>query len=303
MEALEREGSDSITEVSSEDIQLQDVLYDSSIGKVFRGLWSNQEVSVKYLADPLDSEDSPLSPYARELFVLSRVQHPNIVRVLAKVSSQKPRALVTESCRGGCCADYLYAKVEPQTSLTLPQSLRIIKDLANAMLCLHTFDPPILHRAIRSTTLLLKEPISSPHSVPCAKLSDFSVAQPKAGGKKGSLSAKDPNDDWLSTTRQVGISNWVAPEVFDGNSYNEKVDVYSFAMVFFELIFHELPFEDCDPVEIAVLVTNGRRPCLDDSPSSCHPGLIALTERCWAHHADRRPCFRDVVTLLDAFPG
>ena len=51
-----------------------------------------------------------------------------------------------------------------------------------------------------------------------------------------------------------------------GTDYDEKVDVYSFAMILYELIFGEIPFEDSDPKQMTALVADGTRPSIEDPP-------------------------------------
>mmetsp|Transcript_43004 Transcript_43004/g.111487 ORF Transcript_43004/g.111487 Transcript_43004/m.111487 type:complete len:308 (+) Transcript_43004:43-966(+) len=296
-EALEQE----VEEVAPEDLRIVQVIGHGSTGEVYMGFWKDKEVAIKQIQDPW-GPDTPSSPFTRELFVLSRVRHPNVVRLLGMTSITRPLAFVMELCRGGSCADYIHVQVEDEKPLTWPQTFRIAKETASAMHYLHTLDPPIIHRDLKSMNLLLVEPLSGPNSVPSTKVCDFGVARCKASGEEG-MTARATDDDWPIMTKAVGTCNWVAPEVFRGHSYDEKIDVYAFAMVLFELTFHELPFEDSDPIEITALVTNGRRPCLQDPPPGCPKELLGLVERCWAHHPDFRPTFRDVLAVLDAFPG
>jgi len=151
--------------------------------------------------------------------------------------------------------------------------------------------------------MLLLEPVSGPQDVPTCKLCDFGVARPKSADGEG-MTARATADEWPMMTKAVGTCNWVAPEVFRGHTYDEKIDVYAFAMVLFELVFNELPFEECEtPIDITHLVTQGIRPSVEDPPQGCPKGLLILVQRCWAHYSEHRPAFEEICTSLEAFPG
>lgn len=292
-----------VEEAIPEEIELFQEIGKGSTGQVFRGSWKGQVVAVKQVHHEDGwGPENPASPFSRELFVLSRAKHPNIVKLMAKMTVSHPAAFILEYCRGGSCADYIHVQVSDDKPLSWVQTFRIAKQAASAMVHLHGFDPPIIHRDLKSMNLLLEEPIVGPETVPFTKLCDFGVSRAKSQGEEG-MTARATDDSWPMMTKAVGTCNWVAPEVFRGHSYDEKIDVYAFAMVLFELIFHELPFEDSDPIEIATLVTYGRRPSLEDPPPGCPPTLLELVERCWAHNPEYRPPFSEVFTFLQQFPG
>ena len=62
--------------------------------------------------------------------------------------------------------------------------------------------------------------------------------------------------------------SWIAPEVLSKQKYTEKADIYSLAMVFYELLTRILPFAEIPSFSIPILVTKGERPHLPkDTPS------------------------------------
>lgn len=81
-------------------------------------------------------------------------------------------------------------------------------------------------------------------------------------------------------------------------AYNQKVDVYSFGIVLWELITGQLPFQNMTAVQAAFAVVNrGVRPTI---PSDCLPALSDIMTRCWDGNPEVRPCFVEVVKLLEA---
>ena len=77
-----------------------------------------------------------------------------------------------------------------------------------------------------------------------------------------------------------GTVMWMAPEIMLGQSYNEKVDVYSFSMCLVELIDRNLPWHWCPGgAEVPFKVSRGERP--DRQLSRVSSGLEDLRRRPW----------------------
>merc|ERR1719199_2338014 len=121
-----------------------------------------------------------------------------------------------------------------------------------AMQYLHSFDPPIIHRDLKSLNLLLENAVSNEHPSrpPVVKLCDFGFA--RIVGDRAARAAM--------MTNAAGTFHWMAPEVYMGTTYDEKADVFSFAMIMYEAIFRKVPYEDLDPDTACNHFANGLRP-------------------------------------------
>lgn len=81
----------------------------------------------------------------------------------------------------------------------------------------------------------------------------------------------------------------MAPEVARHERYRKSADVYSFAMLLFELVTHQFPFADRLPLQAVVAsALQGLRPPL---PEGMPPSIVSLVQRCWDARASERPTF------------
>ena len=95
---------------------------------------------------------------------------------------------------------------------------------------------------------------------------------------------------------EVGTFRWMAPEVARRNGFRRPADVYSFGMVLFELVSHELPFADLPALHaIGIVTAQGARPPM---PDGTPPAISQLIQSCWAERPSVRPTFAQIRTSL-----
>ena len=96
-------------------------------------------------------------------------------------------------------------------------------------------------------------------------------------------------------TQAVGSPAYMAPEVFSSTDYDEKVDVFSFALIMWALWAGEEPWAGLDlPGLLETLAQDGRPAPLDNRPRP----ISELMSRCWATNKMERPSFTNVVLHL-----
>eukprot|EP01102_Stenamoeba_stenopodia_P010653 TRINITY_DN3236_c0_g1_i1.p1 TRINITY_DN3236_c0_g1~~TRINITY_DN3236_c0_g1_i1.p1 ORF type:complete len:425 (-),score=83.95 TRINITY_DN3236_c0_g1_i1:92-1366(-) len=97
----------------------------------------------------------------------------------------------------------------------------------------------------------------------------------------------------LMNTSKIGTFRYMAPEVVNGEAYDIKVDVYSFAMVLSEVMTRKSPFSNYSFDSAAIqAVFRGERPTL---PDECPAEVSELIHQCWDAAADKRPAFVDIL--------
>ena len=124
----------------------------------------------------------------------------------------------------------------------------------------------------------------------CCKVTDFGLSRDKKLA-----------ETYQETAMMTGCGSvlWMAPEVLLGHRYNEKIDVFSYAMCLIELVDGRLPWSGlCSAAEVPHKVTRKTRPQhqLDKAE-----GIMKKTiADCWHHNPSRRPTFKQIREDLEA---
>ncbi|KAJ0086664.1 hypothetical protein Patl1_08094 [Pistacia atlantica] len=178
---------------------------------------------------------------------------------------------LVEYMPGGSLYDYLHKN---HNVLKLSQLLRFAIDVCKGMEYLHQNN--IIHRDLKTANLLMD-------TQKVIKVADFGVARFQSEG--GIMTA------------ETGTYRWMAPEVINHQQYDQKADVFSFAIVLWELVTAKVPYDNMTPLQAALGVRQGLRP---DLPENAHPKLLDLMQRCWEGVPNKRPSFSDIELELEA---
>lgn len=164
-----------------------------------------------------------------------------------------------------------------------------------------------MHRDVKSDNCLVDENLS-------VKISDLGTSR-EATGLQTPLQVPfspfltqappPPPPVRKALTQGLGTALWMAPELFRGDLYDGKVDVYAFGVVQWELVTRALPWEHVranasflnfvNVVKTAVLA--GERPHVPKETDFA-AAFVQLMRRCWAQAAADRPNFADIVRDL-----
>jgi len=138
------------------------VLGRGAYGEVRVGTWRNCEIACKRLHSAASKDDQPalvltddVDALHREISMLSKLRHPNLVLFLGACFDKKtkqPTLLLTELMSAS-----LYDVLEThKVSLSLPEVLDISLDVSRGLAYLHSHDPAIVHRDVSSKNILLQ---------------------------------------------------------------------------------------------------------------------------------------------------
>ncbi|KAJ7007284.1 wall-associated receptor kinase-like 14 isoform X1 [Populus alba x Populus x berolinensis] len=230
-----------------------------------------------------------------EIKLISSVSHPNLVRLLGCSIENGEQILVYEFMPNGTLCQHLQR--ERGDGLDWPVRLAIATDTAKAIAHLHSaMDPPIYHRDIKSSNILLDFHFRS-------KVADFGLS------RHGMTEISH-----ISTAPQ-GTPGYLDPQYHQNFHLSDKSDVYSFGVVLVEIITAKKVVDFSRPqneVNLAALATDrigrGRLdeiidPFLDLHSdawtfSSVHK-VAEVAFRCLAFHKDMRPSMMEVAAELE----
>lgn len=241
-----------------------------SYGEVYRAMVRGRLVAVKKLhAKTLKAEQ--VEAFCQEASLMCQLQHPNIVGFVGAVTEPASLCIITEYCEQGSLADILLNHKIPMTFL---KKLQCALDAALGMKYLHSSNPVILHRDLKSDNLLVDEKWR-------IKVADFGLTR--------FMTAK-------KAMTQVGTPMWMAPEIIECKKYTEKADIYAFGIILWELLTRLEPYEDMEPLQIIMQVVKNVRPKL--TPEFEASPLTPLMKDCWHNNPELRPSFDVVVDRL-----
>ncbi|KAH7467234.1 putative serine/threonine-protein kinase [Phytophthora ramorum] len=274
--------------ITSKRIAYDSLTFDKLIarganGEVWRGTCGSQIVAIKQLLPEKRHDESNVMLFSNEVRLASALEHPNIVRFVGLSWNRVcDLCIVSEFMEQGDLSMLLNSKRKGELSWS-KEKLQIATDIAEALAYLHGRQPIIIHRDLKSLNVLLDNRLR-------AKLSDFGLSRERSA------------DDTM--TNGVGTLLWTAPEILRGETYSEKADVYSYAIVLSELdtclppfaLNSEVSERHLTTMQLMHLATSGQvSPQLrDDCPSS----LQQLTAACASFEPSQRPNALEIVFTL-----
>ena len=167
-----------------------------------------------YAAKKLHKEESA-DNFTREIEIMSRVKHHNIVRYysLCKLARTKEMVIVMEKL-DATLSTFLGSK----PNMVLSEKMPIFFDIVRGLCYLHNQDPAIIHRDLTAENVLLDREKT-------AKICDF-----------GNSRAVDLKDKSGPLTLNPGTLDYMAPEALEGGYYDEKIDIFAFGHLAIHII-------------------------------------------------------------------
>ena len=236
-------------------------LGEGSFGKVKEAMHvlTEEKIAVKVLEKEKITEEDDKMRVRREIEILKKVRHPNIVQLYEVIETEKYFFLVMEHIQNGELSDY----IETKEKLSESDACRIFHQLVSAVAYLHSLN--ISHRDIKPSNILMdyKQNI---------KLIDFGLGNTYTKGKG------------LKTS--CGSPCFAAPEIINGIEYDPvKVDVWSLGVSLYCMLTGRLPFDEDTKQELYRKI----RGCIYKMPHFLSPAARSLIQELLNLNPHQRP--------------
>ncbi|KAL2517727.1 Protein kinase family protein with leucine-rich repeat domain [Abeliophyllum distichum] len=275
------------------------------LGKVYRVVTNQtrKTVAVKSIRNEKKSDHRLEKEFPAETRILGTIRHNNIVKLLCCISGKDLKLLVYEYFKNRSLDQWLHFKTDASSMdtsfhvLDWPRRLHIAIGAAQGICYMHhECSPPIIHRDIKSSNILLDSEFN-------AKIADFGLA--KILSRLG-----DPE----IASALAGTFGYIAPEYAYTSKVTTKSDIYSFGVVLLELTTGRGPVTPDEPTNLAgwawthqreknsiidALDERIKEPCYLEEMST----VFRLGLMCTSTLPSNRPFIKDVLQILQNCRG
>lgn len=241
--------------------------------EIYESQWLGVPVAVKVIFDPKITEELK-EEFNNEIEKLFILRHPYIIQLYGITDKDKSQklAVITELAPKGSLFDYLHKNPKTKNNLSLEFKNKISKQLICTMAYIHSRG--FVHRDLKTQNILLDKNLDM-------KMCDFGLTKLKSELNSGS-------------GQFAGTPCYMAPELFDRKYYDEKVDVFAFGTVLWEIYSQKIPYINCDSAEIKQKVTKGEELyCSTIIPKQ----IVSLIHKCRSVKPSDRPSFEQIEKM------
>ncbi len=256
--------------------ELEDQLGAGGMGVVYRAKYTKtgQRVALKVLSPGLQEDEKLIARFTRELEILKKLKHPNIVQCYGGGRLGAQRFYAMELVEGGSLSELLKKKGKFDWQQVIEYGIQICAALE------HAHENGVVHRDLKPANLMLDKSGR-------IKLADFGLARISDAT---ALTAAG---------KTLGTFAYMAPEQISGSSpITAKTDLYAFGVVLFELVTGKTPFQTETTAELLMqhLTKKPPRVCTEvlDCPIWLEKVILNLMEK----EPDKRP--RDALAVEQA---
>ncbi len=187
----------------------------------------NRFVAIKVLRSEFKEDDDFIKRFEREAQSAAALSHSNIVSIHDVGVSEDTYFIVMEYIKGGTLKELIRDKGALNIEIATSYAIQI----CSAIECAH--NNSIIHRDIKSHNIMIKDEGN-------IKVTDFGIARAAT------------SSTLTNTGNLIGSVHYFSPEQAKGIHSDEKSDIYSFGIVFYEMVTGRLPFEGDTPVAVAL---------------------------------------------------
>ena len=216
-------------------------LGEGSYGKIYK---AKNKISgdIRAMKQIDKSKITDMVTFKNEIEILSKMDHPNIIKLFEVFEDNKFFYLINDLCTGGELLDRIVKK-RKEIPFTEKEAAIIFKELVSAISYCH--DMNIVHRDLKPENILfINEDKNSP-----IKVIDFGFSK--------EFKNKNSNSKQKNMSSKVGTVYYMAPEILQGN-YNELCDIWSCGVILYIILCGYPPFQGNNDKEIYQSIQKGK---------------------------------------------
>eukprot|EP00026_Physarum_polycephalum_P000443 Phypoly_transcript_00444.p1 GENE.Phypoly_transcript_00444~~Phypoly_transcript_00444.p1 ORF type:complete len:909 (-),score=141.61 Phypoly_transcript_00444:1068-3794(-) len=233
--AKTEEGERRAYKIDFSSVEILDLIGSGSFGHVYRGTYRGADVAIKKLKHQ-NMDKKQLQEFTQEAAIMVGLRHPNILLFMGVCLEPAKLCIITELMSRGSLYDLLR---DQNMEIPFNLSVRMAIDCLKGLQFIHSAG--FVHRDLKSPNLLVDKSWN-------IKIADFGLSCGK---------------QQASEEVQVSLL-WTAPEILklEKNCYTERSDMYSFAVILWELMSRQVPFTGVNAAAIHAAVVEGARPTI-----------------------------------------
>ena len=243
-----------------------------------------RKVALKLLPEETYQDAEARRRFVREAKAAAALDHPYICSVHEVGEAEGRLFFVMEYVEGQTLRNRV-----SRGPIPLAMALEIAVEMAEAILCAH--EKGLIHRDIKPANIMLME---KGH----AKVMDFGLAKPVARPK----SAGEPADLMTTLTEEgvaPGTPAYMSPEQLQGKKLDERTDIFSFGLVFYEMLTGIHPFmKETGFTTASAILQEQPRPVADFIKNVPAPLQQMINKLLAKDPGNRYPSIEDALTDL-----
>ncbi len=247
------------------------------MAKVYKGYQPllDRYVAIKVLAAHFASDEEFRARFQREAAAIARLRHPNIVQVHDFGVEGQIYYMVMEYIAGDTLKSRIRAARDAGERLQPDEIIELLRGLASALDYAH--ERSIIHRDVKPANVMLRIEEGGPGDLtPTPVLTDFGVAKILEGVQ------------FTGTGMTIGTPDYMAPEQGSGQEVTCSADLYSLAVILYEMLAGELPFTADTPVAVLLQHISTAPPSIHLRAPDLPPALDKVLARALAKKPEER---------------
>ncbi|MCQ2819657.1 MAG: protein kinase [archaeon] len=262
-------------------INKKELIYYSEFTEIYKGKYLNLPVAIKTIPNIDGLTEKELELIKNEIEVSLSLHHPFIVNTYGISFDKKKNKVYILS---EFCSNFSLKKIiESKEDLNFNKKVKFCYQISLAVLYLHTRNPIILHRDLKSANIFIDEYNN-------VKLGDFGMIK----------LFKEKEENYRTNSQSTPF--WMAPEFMSKGIFTEKSDIYSLGLLFWEIFMEDTkPFAEENVFDF--ILGNEeilkKRPEIELSKLSGSNEIKQLIEKCWDYEPNNRPYIGDIVNFFE----